>query len=218
MRLRTLNRWDVSAAEARQIQADLAGLVVRTGEPESVKLVAGIDVAFPAGIVRAAVVVDSYPDLRMLDGTTADAPITFPYVPGLLSFREAPAIIAACEKLPLEPDLVIVDGHGISHPRRIGIASHIGLILDRPTIGCAKSLLIGKHRPVGENRGDWQPIEDHGEIVGAAVRTRAGVKPVYVSIGNRISLEAAIRWVLACTRGYRLPEPQRQAHRLAGSA
>lgn len=207
----------MSAAEARQIQSELAPLVVRTGDPTNVRLVAGIDVALPPNEARAAVVVDSYPDLHLLEETTATCPLTFPYVPGLLSFREAPTIIAACEKMPLEPDLVIVDGHGYSHPRRLGIASHIGLFLDRPTIGCAKSLLVGKHRPVGENRGDWEPVDDRGEVIGAAVRTRVGVKPVYVSVGNQISLDAAIRWVLACARGYRLPEPQRQAHRAAGS-
>jgi deoxyribonuclease V len=217
VKLRTLNRWDVTPAEARQIQTELAPRIIRTGAPENVRLVAGIDVALPPGETRAAVVVDSYPDLKIVDEAIASRPITFPYVPGLLSFREAPAIIAACEKIRLEPDLVIVDGHGFSHPRRIGIASHIGLILDLPTIGCAKSLLVGKHGPLGPNPGDWTIVEDRGEVIGAAVRTRVGVKPVYVSIGNRISLEAAIWWVLACSRGHRLPEPQRQAHIAAGS-
>lgn len=217
MKLRTLNRWDVSPAEARAIQADLAPLVVRSGDPSNVRLVAGIDMALPRGEASAAVVVDSYPDLALLEVATATCPLSFPYVPGLLSFREAPAIVAACEKMPLEPDLVIVDGHGYSHPRRIGIASHIGLILDRPTIGCAKSRLVGTHGPVGEKPGDWEPVEDRGEVIGAALRTRAGVKPVYVSVGNLIGLEPAIRWVLACCRGYRLPVPQRQAHRAAGS-
>lgn len=217
MKVRTLNRWDVTPAEARAIQAELAPRVVRTGNPENVRLIAGIDVALPPGHTRAAVVVDQYPDLTPVDVVTADCPLTFPYVPGLLSFREAPAIVAACEKMPLEPDLVIVDGQGLLHPRRIGLASHIGLILDRPTIGCAKSLLVGQHAPVGENRGDWEPIEDKGEIIGAAVRSRVGVKPIYVSVGNCIGLEPAITWVLRCCRRYRLPEPQRQAHRAAGS-
>ncbi|HVC34259.1 MAG TPA: deoxyribonuclease V [Chloroflexota bacterium] len=217
MKLLTLNRWDVSPAEARATQARLAPLVVRTGSPRDVQLVAGIDVALPPGETRAAVVVDSYPGLGLVDVATANCPVTFPYVPGLLSFREAPAIVAACEKLSLEPDLVIVDGHGWSHPRRIGIASHIGLILDRPTIGCAKSLLVGKHGPVSENQGDWTPVVDQGEVIGAAVRSRVGVAPIYVSVGNLIGLEPAIAWVLACCRGYRLPEPQRQAHKAAGS-
>ncbi len=217
MKLRHLNRWDVSPAEAREIQTRLADQVIRTGEPGNVCSVAGIDVALPGAAVNAAVVVDSYPDLSSIEVVTAACPLTFPYVPGLLSFREAPAIVAACEKVTIEPDLVIVDGHGFSHPRRIGIASHIGLILDRPTIGCAKSLLTGHHGPVGEAMGDWAAVEDRGMVIGAALRTRPGVKPVYVSVGNRISLESAIRWVLACCRGHRLPEPQRQAHRAAGS-
>lgn len=217
MRIRVLNCWDVSPEAARAIQSELAPLVVRHGEPKNVRLVAGIDVALPPERVRAAIVVDSFPELAVIDSATADCPLTFPYIPGLLSFREAPAIVAACEKLPLEPDLVIVDGQGIAHPRRLGIASHVGLMIERPTIGCAKSLLVGHHPEVGPNPGDWQPIEDRGEILGAALRTRRGVKPVYVSIGHRISLEAAIHWVLACCRGYRLPEPQRQAHRLAGT-
>ena len=217
MKLRHLNRWDVSPAEAREIQTELAARVIRDGSPSDVHSVAGIDVAFPGDAMRAAVVVNSYPDLLPLEIAMAECLIAFPYVPGLLSFREAPAIVAACEKITIKPDLVIVDGHGFSHPRRLGIASHIGLILDRPTIGCAKSLLIGKHGPVGDSFGDWTPVEDHGEIVGAALRTRVGVKPVYVSVGHLIGLEPAIRWTLACCRGYRLPEPQREAHRLAGS-
>lgn len=217
MKLRSLNRWDLSPAEARAIQQELAPLVIRTGSPQVVHLVAGIDVAVPTGEACAAVVVDSYPTLVPVAEATASCPITFPYVPGLLSFREAPAILAACERMPVEPDLVIVDGHGVSHPRRLGIASHLGLFLDRPTIGCAKSLLVGTHAPVGPAVGDWQPIEDGGEVIGAAVRTRPGTRPVFVSIGHRISLTAAINWVLACCRGYRLPEPQRQAHRAAGS-
>jgi deoxyribonuclease V len=217
MKVRELNSWDVSPSEAISIQNELAPLVIRSGSPEDVRLVAGIDVALPDGGIRAAVVIDSFPALTLLEAATADCPLTFPYVPGLLSFREAPAIIAACQKISTEPDLIIVDGQGIAHPRHLGIASHIGLILDLPTIGCAKSLLIGTHDPVGEQRGDWQPITYQGEVIGAALRTRPGTKPVFVSIGNKISLEAAIHWVLACCRGYRLPEPQRQAHHAAGS-
>jgi deoxyribonuclease V len=211
-----LNRWDVSPGEAREIQSELASRVVRDGNPTSPRTVAGIDVSVRDEVNRAAVVVDSWPDLTVIETSLADQPATFPYVPGLLSFREAPAIIQACRKLQTRPDLVIVDGQGIAHPRRLGIASHIGLLLDLPTIGCAKSLLVGKPGAVGNSIGDWAPIVDHGETIGAVVRTRANVKPVYVSIGHRISLEAAISWVLACCRGRRLPEPQRQAHQAAG--
>ncbi len=218
MELRELNRWDVTPVEAGAIQGELAPLVVRAGDPVDVRWVAGIDVALPAGVGRAAVVVDAYPALTPVEIRVADVPLTFPYVPGLLSFREAPAILAACQEIQRRPDLVIVDGQGIAHPRRLGIASHVGLVLDLPTIGVAKSLLVGWHGPVGPQRGDWAPIRDRGEVVGAALRTRPGASPVYVSIGHRIGLDAAIRWVLACCRGYRLPEPQRQAHRAAGSA
>jgi deoxyribonuclease V len=218
MELRELNRWDLSPDEARVAQQRLAQQVVRTGEPANVAHVAGIDVAFPGGQTRAAVVVDSYPDLVAVESVVADQPTTFPYVPGLLSFREAPAIVAACRSVATTPDLIVVDGQGIAHPRGLGIASHIGLILDLPTIGCAKSLLVGRHQPVGNERGSWSPITYGGQTIGAALRTKAGVKPVYVSIGHRIGLEATIHWALELSRGYRLPEPQRQAHVAAGSA
>jgi deoxyribonuclease V len=138
--------------------------------------------------------------------------VTFPYVPGLLSFREAPVVLEACERLQLSPDLFIVDGQGIAHPRRLGLASHLGLCFDRPTIGCAKSILVGRHAPVGPEVGDAAEMVDRGEVVGLALRTKSGVKPVYVSIGSGIDLSSAATWVLRCSRGYRLPEPQRQAH------
>jgi deoxyribonuclease V len=217
MRLRSLNRWDVTPEEARAIQDELGPRVVRAGDVESVRLVAGIDVSVREDLARAAVVVDSWPDLEIVETQLVTRPIPFPYVPGLLSFREAPTISEACEAVERTPDLVIVDGQGIAHPRGLGIASHLGLLLDLPTIGCAKSLLVGRHTPLGEDVGEWAPIVYHGETIGAALRTRAKVKPVYVSIGHRISLESAIHWVLACCRGRRLPEPQRQAHTAAGT-
>lgn len=215
MELRALNPWDVSPGEARAIQCELAPRVIREGNPRDVQRVAGIDSGLPEGRARAVVVVDSYPDLVPVETTVAECPLTFPYVPGLLSFREMPAVVAALQKVTIAPDLVIVDGQGLAHPRHLGIASHVGLLLDRPTIGCAKSALVGHHALVGEAVGDWQPLIYRDEVVGAALRTRLRTKPVYVSIGNRISLAAAIEWVLACGRGYRLPEPQRQADRLA---
>jgi deoxyribonuclease V len=212
-----LNAWDVLPAEAVEIQRRLAPLVIRRDEVGDVRRVAGVDVGFVGERTRAAVVVLAYPELRVLDVSLALEPTRFPYVPGLLSFREAPAVLSAFEALKVEPDLVIVDGQGIAHPRRLGIAAHLGLCLDRPTIGCAKSLLVGRHGPLGEEVGATAELVDRGEVVGAAVRTKRGVKPVYVSIGNRVDLPVAIRYVLACCRGYRLPEPQRQAH-LAASA
>jgi deoxyribonuclease V len=216
VKLRGLNRWDVSPDEARAIQIELAPLVIHAGDVTSVSTVAGIDVSVRDGVSRAAVVVDSWRDFSPLETRFATQPTSFPYVPGLLSFREAPVIIQACLELERTPDLVIVDGQGIAHPRGIGIASHIGLLLDVPTIGCAKSLLVGRVGPVSEAVGDWTPITYQGRTIGAALRTRVKVKPVYVSIGHRISLESAVHWVLACCRGRRLPEPQRQAHQAAG--
>ncbi len=218
MELRNLNRWDVSPTEAVAIQSELGRLVVVEGEPANVRRIAGIDVGLPHGMARAAIVVDSFPELAPVETAVAERPLLFPYVPGLLSFREAPAIIAALTDLSAGPDLIIVDGQGIAHPRRLGIASHIGLLVDLPTIGCAKSLLVGHHDTLGDTVGDWVPIEYRRTTIGAAVRTRSRVKPVYVSVGHRISLESAIHWVLACGKGYRLPEPQRQAHRLASNS
>ncbi len=218
MELHELNSWDVTPDQARAIQRELSPRVIREGNPSGVRLVAGIDVSVRDDINRAAIVVDAFPDLAVVETRKAEQPATFPYVPGFLTFREAPAIVQAARALESRPDLVIVDGQGIAHPRGLGIASHIGLLLDVPTIGCAKSILVGRHAPVGPEVGDWSPLEYKHEVIGAALRTRVNVTPVYVSIGHRIGLEPAIRWILACCRGFRLPEPQRQAHRAAGLA
>jgi deoxyribonuclease V len=164
------------------------------------------------GMARAAVVVLRYPGLEIVERKVITMPVVFPYVPGLLSFREVPLILAACEQLTVTPDLFIADGQGVAHPRRLGLACHLGLFLVVPTIGCAKSILCGRHDEVGEERGDSAPLYDDGEVVGAAVRTRRGVKPVYVSIGHKVDLRTAIDWVLACCYRYRLPEPTRLAH------
>ncbi len=199
------------------IQRRLAPRVIRENAFGEVRRVAGVDAGFPApDVTRAAIAVLSYPDLELLDVAVVEQPTRFPYVPGLLSFREAPAILEAFAKLRLKPDLLIVDGQGIAHQRRLGIASHLGLWLDIPTIGSAKSLLVGRHGPLGDERGATAPILDRGEVVGAAVRTRPGVKPLYVSIGHRVDLPTAVRLVLSCATRYRLPEPQRQAHNAAG--
>jgi len=139
-----------------------------------------------------------------------------PYIPGLLSFRESPLILAACQRLTVTPDLILVDGQGIAHPRRIGLASHLGLFLDTPTIGCAKSLLCGSHETLPEKPGSYAELVDTGETIGAALRTRLGVKPVYVSIGHKVDLRTALHWAMECCRGYRLPEPTRLAHLAAG--
>jgi deoxyribonuclease V len=142
--------------------------------------------------------------------------LDFPYIPGLLSFRESPLILSICEKLSVTPDILLVDGQGIAHPRRFGLASHLGLLLNLPTIGCAKSLLCGIHETRGAEPGSYAEVTDEGETIGAALRTKMGVKPVYVSIGHRVDLKTAIHWVMNCCRGYRLPEPTRLAHLAAG--
>ena len=158
----------------------------------------------------------NYPELRLVEARVVNGELDFPYVPGLLSFRELPLTLAACERLTVAPDLVMVDGQGIAHPRRMGLASHLGLFLDTPTIGCAKSLLCGNHEMPGVEPGSYAEVIDRGEIIGAALRTKPGVNPVYVSIGHKVDPQAAIYWVLECCHGYRLPEPTRLAHLAAG--
>jgi deoxyribonuclease V len=164
------------------------------------------------GMAKGAVVVLRFPELAVVESTVAEERVEFPYVPGFLSFREAPLLLAAWERLSLTPDLVVVDAQGIAHPRRLGLASHLGLFLDVPTIGCAKSVLCGRHGDPGEEPGASAFLLDNGEVIGAALRTKRGTKPVYVSIGHKVDLEAALRWVMACCHGYRLPEPTRLAH------
>jgi len=154
----------------------------------------------------------------VVEVSTVRMPLSMPYVPGLLSFRELPLVLTAWDRLEQKPDLVMVDGHGVAHPRGLGIASHLGLALDRPTIGCAKSILVGHHDELGPARGDRQPLIYKGRTVGYALRTKDRVNPLYIACGHRVSMETAIRWVLECDRGYRLPEPTRQAHLAANAA
>jgi deoxyribonuclease V len=195
--------WRVSTAQAREIQNELAAEVLRVGNVTSPRLIAGVDVSVNrwAKTGTAAVVVLGYPEMEVVETGLVTERVDFPYVPGLLSFREAPLILAACEKLTVTPDLVIVDGQGIAHPRRLGLASHLGLCLGRPTIGCAKSRLIGEHKEPALAAGNGAELRDNGEVIGAVVRTRAGVRPVYVSIGHMIDLATAVHWVLECCRG-----------------
>jgi deoxyribonuclease V len=207
--------WDVSPADAIEIQKHLAGLVVRKSKINRVKTVAGIDTAYCRGYARAAVVVLDFPSLNTREYTTSEQPIRFPYVPGLLTFREGPAIMAAFEKLKSTPDLIVFDGQGVAHPRRFGIASHIGVLLDIPSIGCAKTRLVGQYREPGSERGEYALLEDKGDTIGAVVRTRTNVKPVFVSIGHRIGLRDSIKYVLDCCTRYRLPETTRQADKRA---
>ena len=208
----------MTPAQAIALQKELAGDVITYGEVDSVRLIGGADISVPRGsrTARAAIVVLSYPELEVVEIATGMTELAFPYIPGLLSFREAPVILELFEKLSHKPDLLFVDGQGIAHPRRLGIASHLGLWLDRPTIGCAKSRLCGQHVEVGLEAGSQAQLIDRGEVIGAVLRTRAGSRPLYISPGHKVGLEESSRWVLACTRGYRLPEPSRLAHLAAG--
>lgn len=199
------------------LQRDWSARLILVDRLGSVQRVAGVDVGFEGGgaVTRAAVVVLGYPGLELLETAIARRPTTFPYVPGLLSFRELPAVLEALDRLRETPDLLLCDGQGIAHPRRFGIASHLGLLVDLPSIGVAKSRLYGSHSAVPEARGAWTPLHAEGEVIGAVLRTRTGVKPLYVSPGHRVNLETAVGYVLGCCTRYRLPETTRQAHRLA---
>jgi deoxyribonuclease V len=209
--------WDLTPAQARELQLALRQEVVAQDRLGQVRYVAGIDVGFEDSgrIARAAVVVLRFEDLAVAAETIARRPVTFPYVPGLLSFRETPVVLDALERVAITPDMILYDGHGYAHPRRFGIACHVGLLAHIPTIGVAKSVLVGRHDPAQNERGAWQPLMDGDEQIGAALRTRAGAKPIYVSVGHLISLPTAIEYVLRCTPRYRLPETTRAAHRLA---
>lgn len=211
--------WDVTSEEAIEIQRRLHAYVIREGPmPEPGAVIVGVDVGFRGEVARAAAVAIRFPDLTPLAQAVAEVPVTFPYIPGLLAFREAPAILAALERLPVLPRMLMVDGHGISHPRRMGIATHLGVYLDLPSIGCAKSKLWGRYERPPDEPGAWTPLWDGEEIIGAVLTTQAGASPLFVSIGHRISLENAIATVMACVRGHRLPEPTRLAHLAAGGA
>ncbi len=217
MNLRHLHSWDVTPAEAIALQRELAPLVVTEGDPQGVKRIAGVDVGFEEGgkVTRAAVVVLDFPGLTLLESAVARCPTVFPYVPGLLSFREAPAALEALARLTVPPDTILCDGQGIAHPRRFGLASHLGVLTDLPTIGVAKTRYIGTFSAPNRPRGSWTPLLDSGEQIGAVLRTRSGVSPLFVSIGHRIDLDSAIRFVLTCAPRFRLPETTRLAHKLA---
>lgn len=212
MPLQPPHRWDLSPSEAVAVQEELRALVVREDRFDEIRTVAGLDVAFEEDVARAAVAVLGFPDLERIEEATAERPATFPYLPGLFSFREAPALLNALAKLRRPPDLLLCDGQGYAHPRRFGLACHVGALTGLPSVGVAKTRLLGEHEEVPPERGSWRPLLDAGEIVGAAVRTRTGVRPVYVSIGHRVSLETAIDFVLRMSPRYRLPEPLRRAH------
>ena len=212
-----LHSWDITPAEGIELQKRLAGRIRVEPLAGPVATVAGADCAFAAGggqIIAAAVLLDAR-TLEVLAAAESRRACTFPYVPGLLGFREVPVALEALVGLSRLPDLLMCDGQGFAHPRRFGLACHLGLLAGLPSVGAAKSRLIGTHAPVGEERGAWQPLYDGEEVIGAALRTRPGTNPLYISAGHRVSLASAIDLVLRCAPRFRLPEPTRQAHRLA---
>jgi deoxyribonuclease V len=211
MKVESLHSWQVSTVQALEIQQRLAVQVSKRSEVTTPRFIAGVDIS--AGkrgeMATGAVVVLNYPELRVVETKVAQDKLELPYIPGLLSFRESPLTLAACQKLTITPDLILVDGQGIAHPRRLGLASHLGLFLNTPTI-------CGNHEAPGAEPSSYAEVADRGEIIGAALRTKLRVKPVYVSIGHKVDLQTAIYWVMNCCRGYRLPEPTRLAHLAAG--
>jgi deoxyribonuclease V len=216
-----LHAWDVTPTEARSIQADLAGRVDLTDgiSLEAIQFVAGVDNTYVTEdgqtTAGAVVVVVTFPEMEIVETVIRWQPVAFPYVPGLLSFREAPAVLDAFADLVTEPDVVLCDGQGYAHPRRFGLASHLGVILGRPTIGCAKSRLVGEYEEPERSFGAHTPLVDRGEVVGAAVRTRPRHKPLFVSPGHQVTVDTAVEIALACCRdGAFLPEPTRLAHQL----
>src|SRR3990167_8090891 len=222
MQYKNLHKWNVSPAEAIDIQKDLRKRIVVSHQPsafKNVRYIAGVDISCnrlsPLGY--AVVVVMTFSDLTIVEEKRVEAEIKFPYIPGLLAFREAPILLKAFEKLTIEPALIIFDGQGIAHPRGMGIASHLGIILNKPTIGCAKSKLFGTYKEPGKNEGDFSYLyspQEADNVIGAVVRTKSNTKPVFISIGHKIDLPTSIKFILACRRGYRIPEPTRIAHNL----
>ncbi len=217
MKIQQRHAWPQTSEAAIAIQQQLRDQVITQDRLGTVNLVAGVDVGFESGgaITRAAVAVLSFPDLKLVEQAIARLPTSFPYVPGLLSFREIPAVLEALAQLQTPPDLLLCDGQGIAHPRRLGIASHIGLLVDLPTVGVGKSLLVGKYEEPPNDRGAWTPLHHRGETIGAVLRTRPGTKPLYISSGHRVSLPTALDYVMRCTTKFRLPETTRFAHKLA---
>lgn len=235
MDIRPLHRWDIIPKEAIALQEKLRGRVVRCRQFKKIRTVAGADIAVDSdrGLGYAAAIVYSYPGLEEIERQQVSAGLSYPYVPGLLSFREGPVLLAAFERIRTKTDVILFDGQGIAHPRGLGLASHMGLWLDIPTIGCAKSRLTGEHDEPGPNVGDWMPLYEGrrtsalpplagslgrnlprpSAVIGAVLRTRKGVKPIFVSIGHRIDLESSIEIVLSCLDGTRIPKPTREADR-----
>jgi deoxyribonuclease V len=219
MRIQHRHDWNLKPEAAIALQKQMAAEVI-TDQPlnlDAIRTVAGVDVSVKDDISQAAVVVLTYPALQVIETVRAQMPTPFPYIPGLLSFREGPVLEHAFEQLQHEPDVFIFDGMGIMHPRRLGIAAHMGLWLDRPTIGCGKTWLVGNFAPPDTAQGARSPVTHRGDVLGVVLRTRTNVKPVFISVGHKADLDSAITLTLNCITRYRLPEPIRQAHRAAGS-
>jgi deoxyribonuclease V len=214
-----LHDWDVSPREAVELQKSLRERVVLAPPTRPIETIAGTDISFNkySTTLYAGIVVLRLPSLEVIEEVGVVSETRFPYVPGLLSFRETPSVLEAWAKLKTEPDAVMFDGQGLAHPRRVGIACHVGLLIERPTLGCAKSVLVGKYEEPPAGRGSWSPLVDKGETVGAAVRTKDRVQPIFVSPGHLIDLKSAINLTLASDGGYRQPEPTRLAHHLVNA-
>lgn len=218
----SMAKWPVSNGvinprQAIAVQKEMSGQITRTGTVSDVCCIAGVDVSFPQGsdVGIAAAVILEYPDMKVVEISRYCDRVEFPYIPGLLSFRELPLVLKAFQALRTKPDLVIVDGHGVAHPRHMGLACHFGLYSSLPVIGCAKSRLCGTYREPDKIKGSREWLVDRGEVIGVVLRTREGVSPVFVSVGNRINLENAVKWIMSTCLKYRLPEPVRRAHMAA---
>ncbi len=214
-----LHRWRVTPREAARIQLRMRERVELADRLPRIRCVAGADLAYDVARNRAiaGVVIYKFPEMEEIERVWAESPITFPYVPGLLSFREIPALLKVFRRVRHAPDLIFYDGHGYAHPRRFGIACHLGVLLDRPTIGCAKSLLVGTHGDLPRRAGSWTLLRDGDEILGAVLRTRDAIHPIYVTQGHRISLQTAVKFVPAVLDGYRIPRPTRDADRFVAA-
>lgn len=221
MKVKQLHGWDLNYGQARELQKKLAAKVKFSAIKKPIKLIAGLDCAFgkktEKEIITCAAVVLSWPELEVVETVKCSGELKFPYVPGLLSFREGPVCLETVEKLQTKPDVFMIDGQGIAHQRRLGLAAHLGLFFDKPTIGCAKSRLTGTFEPVGIEKGNYSWLKDGNEIIGAVTRTRTNVKPIFVSVGHKCLLTDAIELVLSCSVKYRLPEPTRLADKLSRS-
>lgn len=218
MHIHHRHRWDVSPADAVALQHQLVTEIIYD-QPlplSELRYVAGVDVSVKENESQAAVVVLSYPELQVVETVLARQPTPFPYIPGLLSFREGPALVEAFEKLQIVPDVFVFDGMGRAHPRRMGIAAHMGLWLQKPTIGCGKTHLTGKYTEPDAPKGSYSNLTDRGEVIGVVLRTKDKVKPVYISPGHLIDLPSSIEIIMVCTSKYRLPDPIRAAHNAAG--